>query len=568
LDGSPFHRRAETVGFFASRAFSGPVVSLVYKLHGGLVGAIGCRRPIPDNTMATRTPDLDAEAPQGVADEDEQGFDMEQAKELAGFFLRSPRRRPRVAVATFAGVILLTTVIALFWPRSYRCDMRILAQKNLVLPALGNPGRQIPRDADNPTKNVAETILQRDNIVALIKGVDLIDRWGTTRQPVLRLKDRIFTALFGPVPEDDQLRSFVGLLQQRLTVFIDDSSINISIDWPDAEMAFEIVSLVQKNFYEARYDADVNVIVEAIRILEERAKDEASHVDSALADVTKLEADRHHTPVTADAPLLPAQQAPRSSATSDTSRPTPPTAPPGTRDVATVSEDAKHLEDVRRRIRDIEDDHRKRIAETESQLAEARLTLGPLHPTVVALNQKLDQLKVPPPDLAPLKADERALVGRLAAGAQAVPQVDPNPPAAPTSAISTPRRVAALPRDAATTSDRDDTPTAVARGKLQAESAKYADLLSRIESARIELDITRAAFKYQYTVVWPAELPRKPRTPKVPLVVMGGLIAAFILAALFSGGLDLIRGRFVEPWQVRRKLKLPVLGELTPPPPS
>ena len=76
--------------------------------------------------------------------------------------------------------------IAMFAPRWYRSDVRILAQRNLVLPALGNPGRAVPREADLPTKNAADTILQHDNIVALVKQLDLLDRWQATRQPAQR----------------------------------------------------------------------------------------------------------------------------------------------------------------------------------------------------------------------------------------------------------------------------------------------------------------------------------------------------------------------------------------------
>ena len=100
--------------------------------------------------MAHPTPDLEAEARQAGEDE-EQGLDWEHARELAGYFARAPRRRPKLAIATFAFVLAFAFATAVFWPRSYHCEVRLLAQKNLVLPALGNPGRAVPRDADNPT---------------------------------------------------------------------------------------------------------------------------------------------------------------------------------------------------------------------------------------------------------------------------------------------------------------------------------------------------------------------------------------------------------------------------------
>jgi capsular polysaccharide biosynthesis protein len=109
---------------------------------------------------------------------------------------------------------------------------------------------------------------------------------------------------------------------------------------------------------------------------------------------------------------------------------------------------------------------------------------------------------------------------------------------------------------------RDDAPTALARSKLQAASAKYNELLSRIEAANIELEVTRASFKYQYTIVKPPELARKPSKPNVTLVMVATLLLALILMVLVPAGLDLWRGRFVESWQVESRLNLPLLGEL------
>jgi capsular polysaccharide biosynthesis protein len=77
--------------------------------------------------------------------------------------------------------------------------------------------------------------------------------------------------------------------------------------------------------------------------------------------------------------------------------------------------------------------------------------------------------------------------------------------------------------------------------------------------------MTRAAFKFQYTVVRPAELPRVPSKPKASLIVVATIVLALLLMIGLPGALDLLRGRFIEPWQVSRNLDLPLLGELNPP---
>src|SRR5206468_1114555 len=52
-----------------------------------------------------------------------------------------------------------------------------------------------------------------------------------------------------------------------------------------------------------------------------------------------------------------------------------------------------------------------------------------------------------------------------------------------------------------------------AQSRIQFDSQKYNSLLDRIDSARIELDTARAAFKYRYNVIKPPQVPRKPIKP-------------------------------------------------------
>jgi hypothetical protein len=519
--------------------------------------------------------DVSTAGPEG---EDDDELDLQQVKELLGFLVRAPRRRPRLAGIVLVAVVTLGVLLAIYWPRTYQCDVRLLAQRNLVLPALDNPTRAVPHEADAPTRNAADTILQRDNLIALVRQLDLVKRWETTRQPILRLKDRTLGAM-STRTDAERERDLVDFLLRKLTVVADESSITIALEWPDREMAFEIISFLQKNFLDARYDTSVNVITEAIRILEERAKPQAAEVDAALAELMKLEAERNQAALRAPAPAPP-PGAPGGQVNAPAPR--APTAPgAAARPVPVDAEVAEELQDVRRRIRAMKDDRERQVAEAQRQLVDARATLGPLHPTVVALNEKLTQLAEVPADLKALDARERELVAQIAAGATAAAAPDPDAPApAPPPTPSFPRYVAPSPAPAPaptisplpallrSLTERDDPKTAHARQKLQTASTKYNEVLSRIEAANIELAVTRAAFKYQYSVVRPPELARNPSKPNVPAVLLATIALAVLLTILVPGLLDLSRGRLVEPWQVERALKLPVLGELSASPPS
>ncbi len=239
---------------------------------------------MPDRTV----PELTTNEP--APEEGE--LDFERVKQIATLLWRAPRRHPRMAVLSLLATLLAGLALAIFAPRSYECSSRILAQRNLMLPALDNPSRAVPREADSPTKDAADTILQRDNMVAMIKQLDLLDRWQSTRQPILRLKDKIWHAVFGPRSDDDRMLDMLGYLQKQLSVVASDSTITIEVQWPNRDLSYEIVDFLQKGFLEARFDSNVNVITEAIRILEERSKPGAAEVDAALADLTRLEAQR------------------------------------------------------------------------------------------------------------------------------------------------------------------------------------------------------------------------------------------------------------------------------------
>jgi uncharacterized protein involved in exopolysaccharide biosynthesis len=499
--------------------------------------------------------------------EEEGGLDLARIKLVVGFFLRAPRRHPRIAFGVGAAVLVIALACAAFLPRTYTSETRILAHRNLVLPALGNPKRSIPLDADNPVKGVADEIMKRDNIVALVKQLDLVTRFEATRPPALRLKDRIMHAISGPLSDEQKLRALVGILEKRLTVWTDNDSLNITVEWTDGEMAYELVNAVHKNFLEARYDSDVKVVNEAITILETREKTTADAMDAALAELTRIELQRRAgggaTAAPAPAPAPIASAAPPPAAP----RPAPQvtTAPPAA-SAAETAEIAQQLEENRRRIKQVEEDRRRRIGEAQTQLTDAQSTMGPLHPTVVAYRQKLETLTAEPPtELTALRAQEKELVSVLASSApRAAPQTRPSYGGPTARGVAPPGPQGETSLRGLLEQERDDAPTAFARQKLQSATFDYNDILNRIDAARIELDVAKAAFKYTYTVARPAEVPAKPRKPNVPIIVLGGLVGALLLAVVAAGIRDMMTGRFVETWQAEAGLGIPLLGELPP----
>src|SRR5579864_5397201 len=91
----------------------------------------------------------------------DEGVDTDQLKEIIGFVWHAPRRRPRLAATVFGVVASLGLTVSATMPRIYNSQVKLLAQRALMLPALSNPGRQLPSEADNPTSNVTAGIMRR-----------------------------------------------------------------------------------------------------------------------------------------------------------------------------------------------------------------------------------------------------------------------------------------------------------------------------------------------------------------------------------------------------------------------
>jgi uncharacterized protein involved in exopolysaccharide biosynthesis len=158
---------------------------------------------------------------------EEEGVDLEHVKEMVGFVLRAPRRRPIITASAFTLVAVLGITAAITMPRTYNSQVKLLAQANLVVPALSNPERRVPRDADSPTKDLADQILRRDNLVELVKETNLVERYYAARSPALKLKDKL---MGGPGSAADKLQVVVATLEKNVSVTVLESNITNDVD--------------------------------------------------------------------------------------------------------------------------------------------------------------------------------------------------------------------------------------------------------------------------------------------------------------------------------------------------
>ncbi len=496
---------------------------------------------------------------QGAPDEGEaDGIDLERIREMAGFVLRAARRRARLAVMTFVVIAGLGLTIAATMPRTYSSEVKLLARRSPLL----RPNAQSQQVDENPTKNVSAMIMRRDNLVQLAKEEHLLERFAQTRSGPLRLKDSVLAWLFGAQSDEEKLHILVLTLEQKLTVEVekDDATVDITVDWANPQIAYDLVTRVEKNFLELRYDSDVAAINDSVNVLDDHAKHELAIVDTDLAEFQAIVAERTASTTVvnpaapAAAPVRAGVAAPRSQASLSTP-------------LAVNSDLAKALEEKRMQIRAAEEGQRHALETLRAQLVQAQLTLTPMHPTVIALQQQLDALSQTPAELTQLRSEERALMAQIAPP-RAVTQVATamplrGGPAPEGSATTTPANPTAAPLGP-NTLDRDG-PLQLAQAKLAAAIRNSEEALGRVDEAKEELDFTRAAYKYRYSVFTPAEVPTKPKKPTAILVGVGSVLAAALLAILLAAASDMATGLVVESWQVRRQLKIEILGEFDRP---
>ena len=214
-------------------------------------------------------------------------FDYQLIRDYVGFALRAPGRHKLLSAFVF--LCVLGAAVAALWamPRTYHTEVKILAQRNQVISALGNPRRSMPGDADAPTRAASETVMRRDNLVALIRQTNLLEHWETHRAPIQRLRDSVQQMVGGPLDEEDKLDALVGLLGKKLSVQTGEGTVTIAIDWQDAQMAYRLVEAAQQNFLEARHAMEISTIAEAISILEGHASSVQESIENTLEDMQR-----------------------------------------------------------------------------------------------------------------------------------------------------------------------------------------------------------------------------------------------------------------------------------------
>jgi len=438
--------------------------------------------------------------------------------------LTAAMRRKMVAVGVF--LVCAAALVGYFKFRTplYRVEASILVQPTTPL-AHSSP--------EDPERSASALVHRRENLIDLIKQTNLLD---AEPAPLKRSGLALPTWLpdfFGraPASKDDPLQSLVLRLDHALevTTGIDDT-INIKIDWPNPQKAYQLVEAAQQDFLEARHVQEINEIEEVIAILQGQTAQARGRLDKVIDEVQRAVA--------------------RDSAARDldnmlrvSSRPDATPTPLYSEELATMK---SQLDAKEHALADVEDFRRRRLADLQAQLDEKRGIYSDAYPAVVTLRQDIEALTKDSPQVAALRAETQKLrkdyAARLAQEMQKGPNANPSGQTRPARPV--------------------DTAAVDSNERVREARAQFTAMLDKLNAAQLELETSRAAFKHRYKVTWPAEVPTTPVSPKPSKVFGLGLFAALVFALSCAAAPDLLAGRIVQRWQVENVLELPVLAEL------
>ncbi len=430
----------------------------------------------------------------------------------------APRRHRVLALACLVAVVGAAGASLKVLPKRFQVKAAVLAQPN--------PLRLDVNPYDAPTRAAREVVLRRENLVALLKTTNFVERYVQMRSPAARARDWLFARLGRTRTHQQLVDDLADSLEDRLWVNASPAAgtIEFGFEWSNPELTYDVVEGAIQSFLEARHTSEIGSLGETIAILEDHASRFNAEIVERTKQVEALE-----------------QEARRKTPRGTVSRPRVALS-------ASALEIEERLSAKRRTLAELEEYRRRRVAELQSQLLQQESMYAEQHPIVVATRRSLDALASPSPQLESLRSEvsglEREAMRR---------GLGPPPPRETLPSMVT---------DLGLSSLHDDPTLEYERNELYMLIRQRSALLEQIDRARLELDTARAGFKYRYTVVTPPQIPKGPIKPSPLKLMLMALAGGLALAVFASVAADLRSGRILERCQVEQGLDVPVLAVL------
>lgn len=414
-----------------------------------------------------------------------------------GFLLLRAAVRRHWVLATTLPVLFVTVaaVTAAVLPRTYSGDLRMMARRGTsVMAALADPRRAVAPGFDQPAQGAMEIGLSHAALTHIVREGGIGAHFAKHRPFLMRLKDSLRERFIGPMDPAELEDAFIAMLESRLKIRVQDDVITMHVSWFDPAGVPLILTQAQQAFVAQRAKYDIQSIEESYLILQRASAAMQNQMQGRVS----------------------AFQSARSRALGDQAAKIPVKVT-----TATMSQLRDRLLEKRAYREELERRNRMKRADLRVQLAQQQATLGPRHPDRIGTEQSLARLESEDDGLSAAQAAEDEALKAYTARGGSLDILDAN----------TSQEDALNP----TTGRADDDPTVIAaRAMLRMSADGLQDLTMRTENARIELETARAAVPFKYIVTRPADQPRKPDAPNVPLLIVGGFMAGLLAGVMAS----------------------------------
>lgn len=458
----------------------------------------------------------------------------------AGEAARSAKRRKGLSFVVTMICGALTVLAAIFAPRSYEVESRVLVQRTANL--TGAQAQYVsPEEMRNLAREYEEQVMARDNILAIVRQRNLVSRWDDMRQPHRRLIDKINRKLGKAAPSDDEkFEALVSNIEHRMKVWVDATTVTVRLEWAEPESARDIVDASVKNFLDARFQSEVGVIPARLKIQEGFVAQAHKDLESAATELVRLQ--KANDPTKKVNVLIP--QLPQGV----NEKPVPIDADPALK--------AK-LDGVRNQIGQVQAAKQQRVQELHQQLIEKQQTLAPGHPEVIGLKQTIAATESQEsPQLAGLKAQEKQIIDEMAQQQRAA-QAKANE-VRPTARVAMPSPLPApAPEVIAATAPKS---VQDAQVRFDTVTATYQTLVKQLQELQVQMQEQEAQYKNRYRITHPAEIPAGPKRPVALIAIAIGVLATIASVLMVAALADRFSGLFFEPRDVRDRLGLPVFA--------
>jgi uncharacterized protein involved in exopolysaccharide biosynthesis len=450
------------------------------------------------------------------------------------FALRAPLRHKALAVVAFLLVVGAAGLAMWGLPIRWRVQSTILAQRNPIIGSLSNPGMN--REWDMPARAAREAIIRRENLAVLVKQTNFASRYLESRAPAIRARDWVVENALGRERETDELIDILtDTLEDRLWVTAThEGAVTIAFEWSDPEIAHAIVEAATQTFLEERHATEIRAVSETIAVLVGHDARVQQEIAGTIVQVEEKER------------ALRIRTGPRRV--------------PVVRQRVAQDEELVRIESTltarRRALTDLEEFRERRLAELRADLGQQQGIYAPQHPTIASTRQAIDSLSAPSPQIAVLRTEIQDLEREVRRRGGSLSPGD-------AIAASASAALDAELAEARLRLESDDPRLEFERRQLQLLLRQHANLLDRIDSARVEMDTAQAAFKYRYSVITPPQIPKRPVRPYGLIIMLAGLVGGVGFAFFATAALDLWHGRLVERWQVEAGMDLPVVAEIS-----